>query len=564
MTEPWQAFGDLVLAPGQADDKALAKARDELKGSLQGDSAFATVAANAALTPGETEALAVLAAAELAGLPTSSTVDLGRIATRLGADRHPGAPEGGLRRAALVSIGDDDGGWAGAPVRPAPLLMWWLLGECPRDPGLPDGSEDVELAARGDADLVLVAGPDRVRRLQATLAALAAPRLLLTPPPETPAGWDAVVRYATVSGRGVVLELGGELTPYGRGRVDAAAHLPWAVTSAADLPVDSLPRRPWRHQPVAPPHATAAEVEAVFGPEADRLPMLPTATQVQQVAELAPRFGDPLRAVRWLAHGRLDRLATRIEPAATWDDLVLPPDRLTLVREVMIRQRQRRRVLTDWGLARAAPTATIAMFAGQSGTGKTLAAEVVAGALELDLYQIDVSQLVSKYIGETEKNLGQVFDAAGSVPCVLFFDEADALFGKRSEVSDAHDRYANIEVAYLLQRLEQHNGIVILASNLAANLDKAFARRIHVAVDFPMPGAVERQRIWDRCLPAPEHRGELDLERLAAYELSGGNIRNAALRAAFLAADEDSPVTMPVLTEALRREMIKLGRHVPA
>ena len=240
--------------------------------------------------------------------------------------------------------------------------------------------------------------------------------------------------------------------------------------------------------------------------------MMLSATQVQQVAELAPRFGaDPATTVRWLAHGRLDQMATRVTPVATWDDLILPPDRLTLVHEVMLRQRHKRQVLVDWEMARGAPAATIAMFSGPSGTGKTLAAEVIAGALGLDLYQIDISQLVSKYIGETEKNLGQVFDAAESVPCVLFFDEADALFGKRSDVSDAHDRYANIEVAYLLQRLERHHGIVILASNMPGNVDTAFARRIHVAVDFPKPSADERRRLWERSLPGPEHRGDLDL-----------------------------------------------------
>ena len=172
--------------------------------------------------------------------------------------------------------------------------------------------------------------------------------------------------------------------------------------------------------------------------------------------------------------------------------------------------------------------------------------------------------MVSKYIGETEKNLGQVFDAAESVPCVLFFDEADALFGKRSEVSDAHDRYANIEVAYLLQRLERHNGIVVLASNLPGNVDTAFSRRIHVAVDFAKPSAAERQRLWDRSLPAAEHRADLDLDLLAErFELTGGIIRNAALRAAYLAADAGTPITMDVTLEAVRREMVKLGRRFP-
>jgi len=554
---------------------AVAAARRGLAAALVADTPFNRVVRRARLAPEEIEAFAVIAAVELdgdrqalvrqvSGAPSLTPFSLGRMFAGLDPQASPVAPDGALHRAALL-VQVSGPTWASTPLRLAPLVGWWLLGEQPRDPDLAADAEIVEVPGLGDADLILVAGLDRVRRLQAVVASLAAPRLLLTPLPDTTAGWDAVIRTATLAGCGVVLEVQDVLPPAARNRVDAADHLSWAVTSPAELPVDSLPRRPWRYRPAGPPDATVAEIGAVFGPAAEHLPMILSATQVQQVAELVPRFGgDPVQTVRWLAHGRLDQFARRVRPVATWDDLVLPADRLVLVREVMIRQQHRRRVFTDWSMARGAPAATIALFAGPSGTGKTLAAEVISGALALDLYQVDVSALVSKYIGETEKNLARLFDAAESVPCVLFFDEADALFGKRSEVSDAHDRYANIETSYLLQRLERHNGIVVLASNLAANLDKAFARRIHVAVDFPLPGRAERRRIWDRSLPAERYRAELDLTQLAdRFELAGGNIRNAALRAAFLASDAGSMITMPLVLEALRREMAKLGRRFP-
>ncbi|HEY9468881.1 MAG TPA: ATP-binding protein, partial [Propionibacteriaceae bacterium] len=208
-----------------------------------------------------------------------------------------------------------------------------------------------------------------------------------------------------------------------------------------------------------------------------------------------------------------------------------------LVRSVAERARDRHVVYGQWGFSPLPSTGVTAMFAGPSGTGKTLAAEIVAGALDLDLYRIDLSQLVSKYIGETEKNLSQVFSAAEASPVVLFFDEADALLGKRSEVADAHDRYANIEVAYLLQRLERYSGVVVLATNLANNIDPAFLRRVHVAVEFPMPKPAERLRIWQRSIPTSAPTRDLDLQFLAErFELSGGAITNAASTGAFVAA----------------------------
>jgi hypothetical protein len=260
----------------------------------------------------------------------------------------------------------------------------------------------------------------------------------------------------------------------------------------------------------------------------------------------------------------LERLARRIEPAMGWDALVLPPETLEHLHELTVRVRHRGRVLDEWGLrgGTARGRGITALFAGESGTGKTLAAEVLAKELALDLYAIDLATVVDKYVGETEKNLDRIFAEADYVNGVLFFDEADALFGKRSDVQDAHDRYANVEVAYLLQRMESFDGIAILATNLRANLDEAFARRLDAIVDFPVPDEEQRRLLWDRCLGPLVPRGEdLDLDFCArAFELSGGNIRNVAAAAAYRAAEEDRVVTMADLIHGTRREYHKLGR----
>ena len=204
----------------------------------------------------------------------------------------------------------------------------------------------------------------------------------------------------------------------------------------------------------------------------------------------------------------------------------------------------------------------VALFAGPSGTGKTLAAEVIAADLGVEVYKVDLANMVSKYIGETEKNLSAIFDAAEASSVALFFDEADALLGRRSEVSDAHDRYANIEVAYLLQRLERYDGLAIMATNLLRNIDPAFLRRIHVIVEFPVPEAPERRRIRRRCLPPNAPLAEdLDLDVLAdRVEIVGGAIRNSVATAAFLAAEEGQPIGQAHVITAVRREMQKLGR----
>jgi hypothetical protein len=263
----------------------------------------------------------------------------------------------------------------------------------------------------------------------------------------------------------------------------------------------------------------------------------------------------------------LSRLAQRIDAKARWDDIVLPDPEAALLHRIVDQVHARHRVYDDWGFRERMNRGlgVSALFAGDSGTGKTMAAEVIANALRLDLYRIDLSAVVSKYIGETEKNLRQVFDAAEAGGAILFFDEADALFGKRSEVKDSHDRYANIEINYLLQRMEAFGGLSILATNMKSALDKAFVRRLRFMINFPYPGPKERRRIWRRAFPpgVPLALRDPDFDHLAGFELSGGNIHSIALNAAFLAAQaEPREVTMKLVLEATRMEFQKLDRPI--
>jgi SpoVK/Ycf46/Vps4 family AAA+-type ATPase len=284
------------------------------------------------------------------------------------------------------------------------------------------------------------------------------------------------------------------------------------------------------------------------------------------------RGGEPVTrddlqaAARLQSQPRLSDVAQRIEARYRWDDIVLPEERVAQLREIALQVRYQHVVYEQWGFA---PKASLgrgvsALFVGESGTGKTMAAEVIAAELGLDLYKIDLSGLVSKYIGETEKNLSRVFDEASGANAILFFDEADAVFGKRTEVRDSHDRYANIEVSYLLQKIEEYDGIVVLASNLRANLDEAFLRRLKAIIDFPFPEEADRRRIWELNLRSRAPLADdVDLEFAARqFRLAGGNIRNIALLGAFLAASEGGPIAMRHVVRAARREFQKLGRLV--
>ena len=255
-------------------------------------------------------------------------------------------------------------------------------------------------------------------------------------------------------------------------------------------------------------------------------------------------------------------LARRIQPRATWEDLILPEAQKDTLHQIAAHLRQRSVVNGEWGFAErySRGLGVTALFAGASGTGKTMAAEVVAHELDLDLFQIDLSGVVSKYIGETEKNLRRIFDAAENSGAVLLFDEADALFGKRSEVKDSHDRYANLEVSYLLQRMESYRGLAILTTNMKHALDASFLRRIRFILQFPFPSAVERSRIWQRVFPAQTPVGTLDFARISQLNVAGGVIRNIAVHAAFLAADQGTEVGMEHVLRAAKAEYAKLDR----
>lgn len=281
-----------------------------------------------------------------------------------------------------------------------------------------------------------------------------------------------------------------------------------------------------------------------------------------------PSLQELLAAARAQTGHELGTLASKIEPIYTWDDIELPQDSLDQLREICARVAHRQRVLHEWQFDRklSLGKGTNVLFAGASGTGKTMAAEVLANALGLDLYKIDLSGVVSKYIGETEKNLDRIFSAAENANAILLFDEADALFGKRSEVRDSHDRYANIEISYLLQKMEEYDGITILSTNMRQNLDDAFVRRMAFNVHFPFPDEGGRLRIWRGIWPDESLlANDVDLGYLAhAFRLSGGNIRNVALAAAFLAADTPEAtkgaIAMSHVLQAIRREYQKMGK----
>ena len=273
---------------------------------------------------------------------------------------------------------------------------------------------------------------------------------------------------------------------------------------------------------------------------------------------------DLYAACRLQSNRKLGELARKITPCYRWDDIVLPRDRMRQLREICNMVKHRARVYEDWGFgARLSLGKGLnVLFSGPSGTGKTMAAEILAGELGLDLYKIDLSAVVSKYIGETEKNLARIFDEAETSNAILFFDEADALFGKRSEVRDSHDRYANVELSYLLQRMEEYQGVAILATNLRKNMDDAFVRRMHFSVDFPFPDQHSRRRIWTGIWPRQLPRSaELDLDSMARrFEIAGGHIRNIAVSASFLAAEDGGRVDTSHLLRAARREYQKMGK----
>ncbi|GJG89708.1 hypothetical protein tb265_48890 [Gemmatimonadetes bacterium T265] len=351
----------------------------------------------------------------------------------------------------------------------------------------------------------------------------------------------------------------GDATTVAFGRPDYAARAAlWAdalAGAAADAPAVGVPE--------AVVHALASRFRLT-----PRQIALAAGDGARAAAAGADAEAALFAAARRQSGHELAALATRVPPVHGWDALVVPDDARAQLRELCARVATRHRVLDEWGFARVLPrgTGVTALFAGPSGTGKTMAAEVVAGALGMDLYRVELAGVVSKYIGETEKNLDRIFDAAERANGILLFDEADALFGKRSEVHDAHDRYANIEISYLLQRMEEYDGVAILSTNLRGNLDAAFVRRLAFTVHFPFPDAASRAAIWRGVWPAavPMASG-VDLGAFAAqFPVSGGNIKNIALAAAFLAAADGGVVDTACLVAATRREYQKLGKELSA
>ena len=465
-------------------------------------------------------------------------------------------PDSRLRRARLIDVARS-GPFATRLVRVDDTVLWGIAGDSRPDPFLPVGSRLVERSSSGDHTSLLVTGDDPTRRRTLLLNELAGGPVLVVRDPVEAVQWDAAVREATLSGAALVVELTNTLSPMASATLDDAHHLVIGLSTSAGIDPEVLPRRAWKEMAAPPKAASSDEVSAVLGRDS---PHPLTADQLRRVHSTLPLVdGDLSRAVRRLADHRLFELGNRTPPTRSWDDLVVESDCLDELRYLADRYRQASKVRELPGVGRHVPPGLLAVFAGPSGTGKTLAAEVIAGDLGLELVKIDLSTVVSKYIGETEKNLEEVFDAASVGGALVLFDEGDAIFGKRSETTDARDRYANIEVAYLLQRVETFEGFVIISTNLAANVDQAFQRRIQGMVEFVPPDRDLRLKLWQLHLPLSLCDG-VDHGELAAINMAGGSIRNVSVAAAFVASADQSLIGRDHIRLALRREMRKLGR----
>lgn len=517
----------------------------------------------------------------------------GNARARLG----PAAP---LVAHGLVLVEEDDRPFLTRSLRVPDRITAFLLGDDTPVPAVAALTTDLVEAPLGDAVFVARAleGGERLVYLRGpagaafSLAAAALRRAgrsplaldlrRLAPDEDVPAIARAIALEARLGSNTVVAGPVDALGPAPLRALCAASCTmiltgtrPWDVDWATELPLCAEVARP------APEQRRELWAGAIDGHAAPGLdPVSATAQfrltpdQTLRSAAFAVRraaaAGRPVTAADLCAGARaqnasgLERLARRVETRVRWDDLVLPADVMAQLRGLAARARHRERVLDVWGMGgrSARGRGITALFTGESGTGKTMSAEVVAADLGLDLYLIDLSTVVDKYVGETEKNLEKVFAEAEDVNGVLFFDEADALFGKRSEVKESRDRWANVEIAYLLQRMELFDGMAILATNLRANVDEAFTRRLDAMVDFPVPDEAARVSLWERHLG---HRlpldGAVDVGFLAAaFKLSGGNIRNVALEAAYLAAQDGGVVGMSQLIQATEREYRKLGR----
>jgi hypothetical protein len=528
-----------------------------------------------------------------AGLGVTSAVDR----VRLG-------PHGALVSNGRVLVEEPDRPFLTRPLRVADRVAAHLLGDDQPDAAIVDllvesvpadiGDVDVLVRAFG-ADIPLVYVREKAGASGRSLAAAALQRLgrpvlqldlarlgANDNPREVAA---ATSREAGLRGAGIVAGPVELISDRGAAAVRAFAECRPPVVLVGSRPWDPA----WAKEPALILDAPVPSIEqrhslwvgelngdrpAEFDPAVVTIAFRLAPDQIKRAAQAAHRatiaaarpmtVADVASGARAQNAAGLERLARRIEPRASWADLVLPPSSEEQIRELTARARHRDTVLGKWGMGggNSRRLGVTALFAGDSGTGKTMSAEVLAGDLGFDLYVIDLSTVVDKYIGETEKNLDKIFTEADRVNGVLLFDEADALFGKRSEVKDARDRYANVEVAYLLQRMESFDGLAILTTNLRANVDEAFIRRLDAIADFALPEEEHRLQLWERNLPPKVPRDEdIDVAFLAKrFKLSGGDIRNICVAAAFLAAAGDRPVSMGDLIRATEREYQKLGR----
>lgn len=553
-------------------DKNLSSAWKMLEAEMSSKSLFATAIRLARADKHDAALIAVLSAVEIrperrrvvAGLggKTDGTVTLGVLSHVLPESLAAAAPDSRLMRSGFIHV-SESGAWASREIHLASSLVWSLLGVQDRDPELPIDIEHISgVAGSGDAQVILVAGPDRSARRRRALMRLGAERAIALKGTDESTNWAAVVREATLCGAAVLVDVVDSVPPRIKWWIERANHLRWGILSENQIPLEQLPDRAWVDDQINDRVASAASVLQQMGGALGAGHRL-TFTQLDQIRKSLPALGgDPSHAARRLVTGDLDRLTTRIRPSRSWDDLVLPVEDFERVRMVAARYRHRDTVLDEWGFKPIPSAGVVAMFSGPPGTGKTMSAEVIAADLGLDLFKVNLATMVSKYIGETEKNLEQLFDVADTGNVVLLFDEADSIFGKRSEVSDAQDRYANLEVSYLLQRIERFDGLVILTTNLSSNIDNAFLRRIHVVVDFQAPDEGERRTLWLKALPTDAPQNEVDIDFCARFKLSGADIRSVSLGAAFMAADEKKSISMSHVVTALFDEMRKQGRLV--
>ena len=606
---------------GEHPDPALAKALEEATAAIAAmpsPPALEVLAERCGLSPFERDVLLLCAGCELdsrfAAACAAAQGDTGRrlptfsLALAVFSEPHWNAlpPVAPLRDGRLVEMGSGEA-LTVSPLRIDERVLHFLTGVETLDerlaglvkplPGsldlVPSQREIADRAARAWSEsagrtalpAIQLCGPDVAAQRAVALAACAALglKLHLLPAaavPAAPAELEGLIRIwereSALSGSALLLEAV-ETDPGDTARESALTRFIEEVRGPLFVAVRE--RRPARQRPILAfdvPGPSTPEQHAlwlsVLGPAAAELNgrldavvsqfHLSAAAIRAAAAQGGPGEDGLWDACRAQSRPRLESLAQRIEPAAGWDDLVLPVPQIQTLREVAIHVRRRRTVYEDWGFAarNSRGLGVSALFSGPSGTGKTMAAEVLARELRLDLYRIDLSAVVSKYIGETEKNLRKVFDAAEEGGAILLFDEADALFGKRSEVKDSHDRYANIEVSYLLQRMEAYRGLAILTTNLKDSLDTAFLRRLRFIVQFPFPDASQRAGIWRRIFPRETPTEGLSADKLARLSVTGGNIRNIALAAAFLAADEGTPVRMVHLLRAARGELAKIER----